>query len=194
MRWRADGIDFDASLSSWHCYIFIACTVNFAAGCAAVTLFCRQLWKPERASRHRSLPLLVLTAFLECATSCDSVCASNDERPHFCGSPGGRSRGTWLDSWLLTAASVRDLESPRTDRIFQAGFPVGAVGRFAIGVASREKRYCWLHLARMFPSLRVVFAISFADLGKQAVSVVFHFAQHLGNRRIPPHVSERRKR
>lgn len=60
LRWRADGIYFDASLSIWHCDIYIACTVNFAAGCAAVTLSCRQLWKPLTASWHRSLPPLVL--------------------------------------------------------------------------------------------------------------------------------------
>jgi len=86
LRWRADGTDFDASLLSWHCYSHVACTVNFAAGSAAVTLLCRQLWKPLRATRHCSLSL-VLTAFVECATSCDSVCVPMSACI-FCGQSG----------------------------------------------------------------------------------------------------------
>merc|ERR1711924_534954 len=99
----------------------------------------------------------------------------------FAGSPVAEAFGLCWTAGCVAGFRALDFELPRADRTLQGEQLPRCCRSLRIGVASRGKRSCWLHLARKFPSLRGPFAIPFADLGKRAVSIVFHFAQHLGN-------------
>jgi len=109
LQWRADGINFDAflNLTSFHT---TACTVNFAAGYAAVAAsveLCRQLRRPLSDSsaetvRHRSLLLLVRIP-RDCAISCESVCVLDDFRPCLAGSPVAEAAGLCWTVGCVTA-------------------------------------------------------------------------------------------
>jgi hypothetical protein len=99
------------------------------------------------------------------------------------------AEAAWLcwTAGCVTAGVGAFFEFPQADRALlanSASSRAGAVGGYAMGVAPRENRSLAGDICRdRFFSLRVAFAISFASIGEQAVSLLFHFAQDTGNRR-----------
>jgi len=137
---------------------------------------------------------LFSAALVECAISCDSVC-SLDRRPSraVAGCPVAEAAGLRSKAGFVTAEVRAYLGVPPAGRALPARQQAVQVLSVAARSVSRQETLV-LNFARSLFSLRAAFRYFFRGYRLTSRLVTLSFAQDTVNRRIRPHVSERRKR